>query len=73
MYDYSKLKGRIVEKFGTIAEFSTHLSISKVSLSMKLNNKIEISRKDIMEWSKLLDIVPEEYGYFYFNQKLNEI
>jgi len=37
----------------------------------KLNNKVQISRSDIIEWSKLLDISPEEYGIYFFTQKLN--
>lgn len=71
MFDYSKLRGRIVEKFGTITNFAERLSISRVSVDYKLNNKVQISRSDIIEWSKLLDISPEEYGIYFFTQKLN--
>ncbi len=69
-FDYSKLRGRIVEKFGSIDAFSSNLDISNVSISKKLNNKINISREDIILWSKLLDIPPEEYGAFYFARKV---
>lgn len=72
IFDYSKLRGRIVEKYGSIEAFSNDLNISKVSISKKLNNKIGISRDEIIEWSTKLEISPDEYGVFYFAKKLND-
>ena len=73
MFDYSKLRGRIVEKFCSISKFAENLSISRVSVDYKLNNKIQISRADIIEWSRLLDIEPSEYGIYFFTEKLNKL
>lgn len=70
-FDYSKLRGRIVEKFGSIEAFSNNTKITNVSVSKKLNNKIPISRADMIEWSELLEIPLEEYGLFYCTKKLN--
>lgn len=70
-FDYSKLRGRIVEKFGSIEAFSSETSISNISVSKKLNNKVPISRADMIEWSNLLEIPVEEYGLFYCTEKLN--
>jgi hypothetical protein len=67
--DYSKLKGRIIEKYGTLTEFSKHISISRVALTEKLHNRIKVSRDDILEWSKLLDITQEEMGAYFFSEK----
>ena len=72
-FDYSKLRGRIVEKFGTMDSFAENVEISTVALSKKLNNKIGISRNDMICWSNALDIPLEEYGAFYFVKKLNEV
>lgn len=72
-FDYSKLRGRIVEKFGSIEAFSNNTSISYISVSKKLNNRVPISRADMMEWSELLGIPLEEYGAFYFVKKLNDV
>ena len=72
-FDYSKLRGRIVEKFGSIEAFSSETSISNISVSKKLNNKVPISRADMIEWSNLLEIPVEEYGLFYCTEKLNEV
>lgn len=66
MYDYSKLRGRIVEKYGTIKAFAEALGVSNVTISEKLNNKVGITRKDIETWSNILDISECDYGVFYF-------
>lgn len=39
MYSYSKLKGRIVELYGTQTGFAKRLGISKNSISKKLAGK----------------------------------
>ncbi len=70
-FDYSKLRGRIVEKYGTMSAFAEIVDISEVALSRKLNNKVAISREDMIKWSKALDVSLDEYGAFYFVQKLN--
>ena len=36
-YDYSKLKGRITEKFGTQSEFLKAITMSEPTLIKKLN------------------------------------
>lgn len=73
IFDYSKLRGRIVEKFGTMAAFAEAVDISEVALSRKLNNKTAISRADISKWSDVLDVSLDEIGAFYFAQKSNAI
>ena len=56
VFDYSKLRGRIVEKFGSIASFARTLGISEVTLSRKLNNRVAISRQDMIDLYTPLDI-----------------
>ena len=69
-YDYSKLRGRIVEKYGTITNFADALGKKKSELSAKLNNTRDITKKEISNWSELLDIKKEDYGAFYFTLKV---
>lgn len=66
MYDYSKLRGRIVEKFGTISAFTKALGSSTVTVSAKLNNKSGFSRSDIEHWGELLEIPSTEIGLYFF-------
>lgn len=66
LYDHSKLRGRIIEKYGSISEFSAALGVSLTTISEKLNNKTGLSRADIDRWNELLGISTDEIGAFYF-------
>lgn len=70
MFDYSKLRGRIVEKCGSIEAFAQTVGISSVSMSKKLNNKTDISREDILRWAEVLDIAKENYGAYFFTKNV---
>ena len=65
-YTYSKLRGRIVEKYGTLTAFAEKIAISTNSLSKKMTGKTGFSQEDIRVWSELLDIDPSEYGEYFF-------
>lgn len=66
MLTYAKLRGRIVEKFGSQSNFAEKIGISQVSLSRKLNCETGFSQKDIVEWAKVLEIDISEYGLYFF-------
>ena len=72
-YDYSKLRGRIVEKFGKQSAFADAIKLSNTSLSRKLTGKVAISIDDIKFWSNpaLLDIAPSEYHEYFFAEKVH--
>ncbi|WP_195618448.1 DUF739 family protein [Clostridium paraputrificum] len=59
-FNYDKLRGRIVEKFGTQGRFAKALGVSERTLSLKLNNKIFFSQDEIAKISKLLNITLDE-------------
>lgn len=65
-YEYRKLRGRIVEKYGSISAFSELVDISRVSVSNKITGKIGFTQDDIEKWAKLLDIDPDDYGSYFF-------
>lgn len=66
IYEYAKLRGRIVEKYGTLYSFAEKLGISNVSMSKKLNGKTGFSQQDIEEWAKELEIPKTEYIDYFF-------
>lgn len=68
--DYSKLRGRIVEKYGTLKAFFSKLSISSVQASNKITGKAGFSQKDIIEWCVLLDIGMEDIGSYFYATKV---
>ena len=69
-FDYSKLKGRIVEKFGTQAAFSKAFGMSENSFSMKMNNKSRFTTDDIVKIVAMLDIPIDEIGLYFFTPKV---
>ena len=65
-FKYDKLRGRIVEKFGSQDAFAKALGVSKQSVSKKMNGKTMFDQRDILGWSQLLDINLDEISAFYF-------
>lgn len=63
---YAKLRGRIVEKYGTIGRFGEVLGLSGVSMSKKLTGITGFSQADIIRWCELLDIDLSDVGDYFF-------
>lgn len=72
-FDYSKLKGRIIEKFGTQGKFALANQLSDRSMSLKLNNGIGLSQEEILKWCSLLDIGYADIPLYFFNQKVSKM
>ncbi len=70
MYDYSKLRGRIVEKYGTLKNFSAAIGLTPTTLGKKVTNKAGWSQDEVIEASKLLDIKDTEYATYFFTKKV---
>ena len=71
-YDYSKLLGRIKEKFGTRENLVKHITISITSLNLRLTNQLEFTQNDIQELSFALEIPPEEISTYFFVEKVRK-
>lgn len=73
-FDYSKLIGRIIEKFGSRKAFAEAYDISENAMSRKLNGKMTITTDDIKRMSlpEFLDIQPAEYHEYFFKTKVQE-
>lgn len=66
---YPKLRGRIVEKFGTLTNFADCLKMNRATLSYRLNSKKGIRQKDIIAICDALDIDKADIGDYFFNFK----
>lgn len=69
-YDYSRLQGRIREKFGTHEKFATAINLSRVSLSLSLNSKREFTQDEINKTIEVLDLGVEDIPAYFFKQKV---
>lgn len=73
VFDYSKLKGRIIEKFKTQGKFAAVNQMSDRSMSLKLNNGIGLSQDEILKWCDLLDIKVSEIPLYFFTKKVSKL
>ena len=71
-FDYSKLRGRIVEKFGAQSQFSVALGISEGTLSSRMMNKSTFTGEEIARSCILLGIPFEEISRYFFTPKVEK-
>lgn len=69
-YDYRKLFGRIMEKFGRQKAFAEAIGLDEAIVSLKLNNKRGMSQADIERWRVALEIEPSEVYDYFFTQRV---
>lgn len=70
MKRFAKLRGRIVEIFGTQRRFAEALGKSEQTVISKLSGKMSFTMSDVQEWSRLLKIPLEEIGLYFFAEEL---
>lgn len=69
-FDYRKLLGKIVEKYGTQIEFAKAMELSERSLSLKLNGKVHFKQTEIVKACQLLNINTADIADYFFNYKV---
>lgn len=65
-FDYSKLRGRVIEKYGTCSKFASALGVDHKTVSMFLNRKRVFKDTEIVEWITLLDLKRSEIPAYFF-------
>lgn len=65
-FDYSKLRGRIVEKFGKINKFAEAMNLPVSTISLYLNNHYPWKQYDIVTAAKILDISTNDIPAYFF-------
>ena len=71
-YDYSKLKGRIVEKYGSQNAFADAISRDACYVSRLMNCVTRFTPEIIEEWCVYLEIPREEISIYFFTLKVDE-
>ena len=72
-FDYSKLRGKIVEKFGTQTEFSKAMNLSERTISLKLNGGRAWKQDEICRAVGLLELSNEDIQDYFFTLKVQNI
>lgn len=66
LYNYSKLKGSIREKYGKQEDFANAMGIGLSTLNLKLNNKAEWSQEEMKTAMRLLDKPLTDLSLYFF-------
>lgn len=70
VFDFSKLRGRIIEKFGSCDRFAVAMGRSKVWLSARLNNAVQWRAAEMREAARLLEIPEAEIPTYFLAPKV---
>lgn len=78
-FDYSKLKGKIIEVFGSQEAYAEKMNLSNTAISNKLNNKVPFSQPDIYKTLDLLNVKSSDLNFaqclkdYFFTPKVENI
>ena len=70
MFDFDKLKGLIIERYGTRAAFAKALGLTPGQLSVRLSGSVHFKSPEIVKATELLEIGPESIGAYFFTPKV---
>lgn len=73
MFNYDKLKGRIVEIFRTQYKFAEAMGWSERTLCLKLNGNRAWKQTDICKAIKLLNLTEADIPTYFFTIKVQSI
>ena len=65
-FNYSKLEGRIEEKFGTRGAFAKALGVSERTMSLKMNGVVSWKQSEISAVCQILDIKTRDIPLYFF-------
>lgn len=71
--DYSKLRGKIIEVFGTMSKYAKAMNYSERTVSLKINGRIDFTQSDITKSVNLLGLQDEEIPIYFFTNKVQNI
>lgn len=69
-FDYSKLKSKIIEMYGSYSNFTEKLDMLESLLLLKLSNKEVWEQNEICKLVQLLELKNEDIGIYFFTTKV---
>lgn len=67
-FDYSKLRGRIVEKCGTMGNFCDRMGISRSTIGCRFSGEYSWRQSDIVKACEILDIEKCSIPTYFFDE-----
>ena len=72
-FNYNKLRGKIVEIYGSQSEFAKAMKWSEKTLSLKLNGKVPWKQTDIMTAVQILGLSESDIQDYFFAVEVQNI
>ena len=72
-FNYNKLRGKIVEIYGSQIEFAKAMKWSEKTLSLKLNGKVPWKQTDIMTAVQILGLSESDIQDYFFAVEVQTI
>ena len=72
-FNYDKLKGKIVEIFGTQSNFAIAMGWSERTLSCKMKGAVPWKQTDICKATELLGLESSDIPAYFFTAKVQKI
>ena len=72
-FNYNKLRGKIVEIYGSQIEFAKAMKWSEKTLSLKLNGKVPWKQTDIMTAIQILGLSESDIQDYFFAVEVQNI
>lgn len=72
-FNYNKLRGRIVEIYGSQIEFAKAMQWSERTLSLKMNGKIPWKQTDIVTAVRLLGLSEKDIQEYFFAVEVQNV
>lgn len=72
-FNYNKLRGRIVEIYGSQIEFAKAMQWSERTLSLKMNGKIPWKQTDIVTAVRLLGLSETDIQEYFFAVEVQNV
>ena len=72
-FNYNKLRGKIVEIYGSQIEFAKAMKWSEKTLSLKLNGKVPWKQTDIMTAVQILGLSESDIQDYFFAVEVKNI
>lgn len=69
MFDYTKLRERIIKTFGNYEEFAERVGCTLNHITNVLNNERELTRGNISEWALVLSVPADEIESYFFTER----
>lgn len=69
-FDYSKLRGRIVEICGTMKIFADLMGLSQKTISLKIGGKIYWTQKEMIRTAEILKFEFSDIPLYFFVPKV---